>query len=223
MSQALQGNSTPSFDVALADKLVNDIDSLASRMTVGGTSFVKFKKGDWVVGKAEDTFPENKFEAVPNLPQMKHGWVCWKDGQLVDEHWVTVGETLPEKSALPDHGPYAQSNDGWQENFRFDLKILATLGVPSEINGQFTGASKGAQSAIGAMMKQWVGDCKDGTAAGKVPVVMFSADHYKHSSYGKVNIPKMTVTRYIEQGEMSSSPEPEAPAPKTSKKKPNLE
>lgn len=220
---------TQGFDVALAGNLVNAIDNLADRMSVGGIQYVKYKQGDWLIGKDQDTFPENKFEAIPNLPQLQHGWVCWKDGQLVDEHWVTVGDALPEKDQLTDHGPYSQGNDGWSENFRFDLKILATHGIPDEINAQFTGSSKGAQSAIGNMMKQWVRDCKSGDAQGKVPVVLFDSGSYQNKKYGgKTHIPTMTISRYIsmdagDQGELPLET-PEAAEPKkASKKKPSLE
>ena len=176
----------------------------------------------------QDSFPENKFEAVPNLPQLQHGWVCWKDGNPIDEHWVTVGQPLPEQHTLADHGPYSQQNDGWSENFRFDLKILASYGIPDEIAAQFTTSSKGGQAAIGNMMKQWIRDCKSGDALGKVPVVLFDTGFYNNKKYGgKTHIPLMTITRYIsmdgEQGELPLET-PEAAEPKkSSKKKPSLE
>ena len=202
---AVGGQAT--FDVALADSLVNAIDSLADRMSVQGVQFVKFKQGEWLIGKNQDTFPENKFEGVPNLPELAHGWMCWKDGVPVDEHWVKIGTELPSKATLPDHGPYSQDNDGWSENFRFDIKILAAHGVPEEINAQFTTSSKGGQSAIGRMMKQWVLDCKNGTASGGVPVVLFDVDSYQNKKYGgKTMIPIMTISRYVPIESVSSSP-----------------
>jgi hypothetical protein len=143
----------------------------------------------------------------------------------VDEHWVNLGTSLPAKETLTDHGPYSQGNDGWSENFRFDLKILATHGVPEEINAQFTTSSKGGQSAIGAMMKQWVKDCKEGTTEGGVPVVLFSSSSYQNKKYGgKTMIPTMTITRYIPIDSVSSSPsKEEAETPSVSTDKPDLE
>lgn len=216
------GNAT--FDIALADSLVNDIANLADRMSVGGTQYVKFKQGEWLIGKDGDTFSDNKFEAVPNLPELTHGWMCWKDGSLVDEHWAKLGTHLPTKGELPDHGPYSQPNDGWSENFRFDLKILATHGVPEEINAQFTTSSKGGQSAIGSMMKQWVQDCKQGSTEGGVPVVLFDSSSYQNKKYGgKTKIPIMTISRYVPIDSVTPSPAPKVEAVKSKSVKPDLD
>ena len=100
MSNAIA--ATPKFDVANIDALVNQIESAAGDLTSGGTQYIKFIKGEWVIGREQDTFPENGFEAVPNLPEIQFGWVCWKDGQLVDEVWTGLGEDLPEKHTLTD-------------------------------------------------------------------------------------------------------------------------
>ena len=47
---------TQGFDVALAGNLVNAIDNLADRMSVGGIQYVKYKQGDWLIVKDQDTF-----------------------------------------------------------------------------------------------------------------------------------------------------------------------
>lgn len=188
------------FDTSKAAQLFDTISDLGNRMDQGRVQFLKFKKGEWLFGKAEDTFPENSFEAVPNLPDIKYGWVCWKDGNLVDEFWVGMTEKLPAQSSLTDHGPYSQDNDGWSQNVRFDLKILATMGVPETIMAQFTASSKGAQTATGSLLKQWARDNKEGTAGDNAPVVLFGSDFYKHKSFGRVDIPTMEIVRYVEIG-----------------------
>ena len=55
MSNAIA--ATPKFDVANIDALVNQIESAAGDLTSGGTQYLKFKKGEWVIGRDEDTFP----------------------------------------------------------------------------------------------------------------------------------------------------------------------
>ena len=47
------------------------------------------------------------------------------------------------------------------------------------------------------MIKQWVKEVRTGSHKGEVPVVKFFADHYKHRKYGKVNIPGMTINRWM--------------------------
>jgi hypothetical protein len=152
--------------------------------------------------------------------------MCWKDGQLVDELWVALGTSLPDKSEMTDHGPYSQDNDGWSTNYRFDLKILATYGVPEEINAQFTTSSKGGQSAIGSMMKQWVRDCKEGSTEGGIPVVLFDSSFYQNKKYGgKTLIPTMTIARYVPSGSIGTVKKVEADKKKSAakSKKPDLE
>ena len=194
MSQLI---ATPNFDVANIDALANSLETATADLTSGGMQYIKFKKGEWVIGREEDTFPDNSFEAVPDLPNIQFGWVCWKDGQLVDEIWYGLGEDMASQDMLPDHGPFTQQNDGWSKNVRFQMNILPTLGVEGNIYAQFTGSSNGAQRATGEMIKQWVKEVRTGSHKGEVPVVKFFADHYKHRQYGKVNIPVMTINRWM--------------------------
>ena len=104
----------------------NSLETASADLTSGGMQYVKFKKGEWVIGREEDTFPDNSFEAVPDLPNIQFGWVCWKDGQLIDEIWYGLGEELASQDMLPDHGPYTQDNDGWGKQVRFQMNILPT-------------------------------------------------------------------------------------------------
>ena len=190
--------AAPSFDLANIDALVNQIEKASEGLSSDRLNYIKFSKGDWLIGKEQETFPENSFEAIPDLPNLENGYVCWKDGQLTDELWFGIGEDLPSKVSLPDHGPYTQQNDGWSQNVRFQMNILPTMGVESPIYAQFTASSGGGQRAVGDMMKAWVREMKTGKYDTKVPVFKFSSDSYKHSTYGKVYVPLMTLDRFID-------------------------
>lgn len=211
MSNAIA--ATPRFDVANIDALVNQIESAAGDLTSGGTQYLKFIKGEWVIGREQDTFPENGFEAVPNLPEIQFGWVCWKDRQLIDEVWVGLGEELPDKATLTEHGPYTQQNDGWQKNVKFQMNILPAMGVEGNILAQFTGSSGGAQRAVGEMIKSWVQEMRTGKHNDEVPVVRFTAGSYRHKEYGKIPVPLMDIVRWITPDDQ---PPVQAPAEKPS-------
>ena len=189
--------TTPKFDLANLDALANQLETATADLTSGGVQYIKFKKGEWVIGRDETTFPDNSFEAVPDLPNLESGWVCWKDGQLVDEVWYGLGEDLPSKEMLTDHGPFTQQNDGWSKNVRFRMNILPSMGVEGNILAQFTGSSNGAQRATGEMIKTWIKEIRGGANHDKVPVVKFYADSYKHKQYGKVGVPGMEISRWV--------------------------
>ena len=146
MSQLI---ATPNFDVANIDALANSLETATADLTSGGMQYIKFKKGEWVIGREEDTFPDNSFEAVPDLPNIQFGWVCWKDGVNVDEIWYGLGEDMAPEETLTDYGPYTQQNDGWSKNVRFQMNILPTLGVEANIYAQFTCSSNEAHRATG--------------------------------------------------------------------------
>lgn len=204
MSNAI--TTTPSFDVANIDALVNSLESATADLTSGGVQYIKYKKGEWVIGRGEDTFPDNSFEAIPDLPNLQMGWVCWKDGQLVDEQWYGLDQQMPDKDMLTDHGPYTQGNDGWSKNVKFQMQILPTKGVESAILAQFTGSSNGAQKATGEMIKSWISAVRTGQHQGEVPVFEFASDSYKHKQYGKVSIPAMKLVRWHTPDETPAIP-----------------
>lgn len=176
------------------EAFINSATTTGASMAAGGTAFLKYSKGDWALGKEGDTFDDNKFLCVPNMPAMQHGFQCWKDGQLVDEIWVGIAQHLPPKSSLADHGPYTQQNDGWQQCVRLDMVILPEIGVEKRIRCQFNTASSGGRKAVGELLKAFGAGLRQNL--GKVPVVEASSDSYKHSKYGKVHVPVLKIVEW---------------------------
>ena len=74
--------------------------------------------------------------------------------------------------------------------------------------------------AVGEMVREVVQQKKTGQFEGQVPIIMFHSDSYKHSQYGKVHIPKLSVSRWMDQADtvpvQGSKQEPETkPNPST--------
>lgn len=189
-------------NLAEIDAYVNSVVSAGEQMASAGVQYLKFVKGEYQVGREGLTFPNNEFEAIPNFPEVRRGYQCWKDKQIVDEVWARLTEVLPPKANLPDHSPYRpNSNDGWQDSFRMELMVIPTLGVQERMRCIFTANSKGGINAAGALMKEYGKALKTGQYYNMFPVVRCSVDSYKHSSFGKVYVPVLKLDRWLTQQE----------------------
>jgi len=51
------------------------------------------------------------------------------------------------------------------------------------------------------MVREVVQQKKTGQHENQVPIVLFHSDSYKHSQYGKVYIPKLSVSRWMDQAD----------------------
>ena len=81
------------------------------------------------------------------------------------------------------------------------MQIQPTIGTENHILAQFTGSSKGAMKAVGEMVREVVQQKKTGQFENQVPIILFHSDSYKHSQYGKVHIPKLSVSRWMAQAD----------------------
>lgn len=183
--------------------LAKDLVNAGSSLSSGGVQFLKFKKGEYVIGREENDFNNNTFEMVIDFTNIRRGWVCWKDGNLIDEVWVTLRERLPAKTTLTDHAPYAQQQDGWQESLKMSLVIIPTLGVPAPIRAAFSANSDGSRKACGNLLKAY-GEAiqTDVSKADQYAIVRAKADSYKHSRYGKVHVPVFEIVRWVNANEI---------------------
>lgn len=193
--------------------LAKDLVNAGSSLSSGGVQFLKFKKGEYVIGRDENDFPDNTFEMVIDFTNIRRGWVCWKDGNLVDEVWVTLRERMPAKATLTDHAPYAQQNDGWQESLKMSLVIIPTAGVPSAIRAMFSANSDGSRKACGNLLKAY-GEAiqTDVSKADQYAIVQAKTDSYKHPRYGKVYVPVFEIVRWEGADQIRQYLSTEAPA-----------
>lgn len=92
----------------------------------GGMVFLKFdgNTGEYSYG-ADNTELALGSELALNMLSYKRGWICWNDGEVVDEVMVSVNEgPPPRKSELKDHGPYVEDNDGWSEQYTIEMRMM---------------------------------------------------------------------------------------------------
>lgn len=172
----------------------------------GPKQFLKFSKGEWSLGKDGVEFANQEFHCVPAMDLWQKGWQCWKDKRPVDEAFVPYGQPVPVKSSLPDHGPYTEENDGWQEAIRVPLIVLPGLGGHDTVfmGCEFSAMSVGARNALYSLSKDYATAIKKGEVTEDKPYVIVhaSADSYKHKEYGKVYFPVFKIVQSVSADEL---------------------
>lgn len=187
-------------DQAEVDAYVQSLMGANSTLQAGSIQFLKFSKGDWYLGRDESTFDNNTFEAIVNVPKMIIGFQCWKDKSVVDEKFAAIGEPPIDRDTLPEHGPYSQDGDGWQESCKVQLFILPGGKIIQPIYSEFSTSSNGGLGAIRKFNEAYIAGIRAGNFR-KLPVVKFSVDAYNHKTYGKIKTPKLEIVRWVEPGE----------------------
>jgi len=170
-----------------------------------GRIFLKYSKGDWMIGKNAETFPDNEFYFIPAMDMFERGWQCWSGGRPVDERFVPYGTTPILESALPDHGPYAAKNDGWMEALKFPLIIVPHgRNTTAWLNVEFAASSAGGKNMVYSLSKQFSEQIKTGVITDAKPYVLCKAgtDHYMHKEYGRVHYPTVEIVAALSQAEV---------------------
>lgn len=93
-----------------------------------GALFMKFdgNTGIYSAGRDADEIPLGTRMAV-NAYEFKNGWICWKDGAVMEEIMVRVVDGKPPaRGTLADHGPYEDEKDGWREQGSVHFRDVET-------------------------------------------------------------------------------------------------
>lgn len=184
------------------DEYIRRMAEASGRMAAGGNQYLKFSKGEYLLGKDGDTFENNTFMGLARIAKAVQGYQCWKGGKLVDEMWKPMTEELPDKTTLPDHGPYQPDKDGWQQSIKMDVVVLPSQPGGKTIAATFAISSQGARRAMGDLLTQFVDGLKEGHTPDETPLVQFTRDNYKHDSFGKIWFPKMTIKKWLSADEV---------------------
>jgi len=213
--------------VAAADQWA----ALANQYSAGGESsgvqFLKFdgNNGEYTYGSAREELPLGSQLAV-NMASYSVGFICWKDGQVVDEVMVPIvsGKGV-NRSDLTDHGPYKTyadgTKDGWSEQRSVDFK-----GVEDGTDYQFKTTSKSGLIALGNLLRDFAKAVK--LHDGEVPIVEASRNEFtpknvRGGDNTKKYAPAFKITAWAPESEIEAAiaenaananeEEPEAPPP----------
>lgn len=196
-------NEAPSTEVATtaegsAALTAGAVDPYAAAANEMGNNFLPIvkmtKAGEWVSGPDEEELEDH--EAAFAMNTFAHGFVCWKDGEVVDEKMVLVasGELRPLFDELPDHGPY-ENDDGWAGTASIQLRLLKT---DEEL--LYRPSSRGGLNALAGLARKYAN--KRQRQPNVVPIVHLETKSYAHRQYGKIFNPVLRVLDWKEEPDL---------------------
>src|SRR5262249_44654601 len=163
-------------------------------------SLFKFTKGDYLVGRDGEEFPEK--EVVGLMPGLLVGLECWIDGYPVDRKMglLMEGFVMPARSTL-DYAEKStwpldingQPRDPWQET-----NYLPVISVNAENVYTFvTSSDGGRRRAIVPLCREYGQRIR--THPDELPVFGLEQDSYIHPdrSIGRVKFPVFPVRRWV--------------------------
>ena len=197
---------------------LQSFEQMALEGARGAYSYLKFAKGIWTAGM-DDREIDRDDELALDPKSISKGGICWSGGSVLDERFETLasGRTV-NLGELPDHGPYANDDDGWKAAVHCKFKSLTTGEEYS-----FSSTSHGGRKALAGVTKEFVARMKSGESD-LVPIVRLSSDGYKHKLYGYVATPLIEIVGWSNEDDLQAGNvdvveeiAEEAPAPKRRK------
>lgn len=185
----------------------SDIDPYAAygaAVASQAAPFLKFVKGVFQFGVDDEELPIGT-KLIPNMEELKAGYIKWEDGEPVDENMCCISEgTRPTRDDCGDldkNGwpidPNGVTSDPWQ--------LTNILPMKEPETGQefvFTTGSHGGISAIGKLAGQYGrqrSDHKD-----QLPIIEIGTTSYRHKKYGEVHKPVFKLVNWASEEELIS-------------------
>jgi hypothetical protein len=178
--------------------------------SVESGAYLKFNgnTGEFTYG-ADDVALEYGSQVVADLFNVSFGWICWKDGDPVEETLVKILDGKPPlEHNLTDHGPYDSEDDGWREATALPMILLtngdgpdadAEAGLKLNFKGSSGSAVRGVRKLSGAFGKLFR------EHQNEFPVIELSAEQFaaKEKKYGKKYAPIFTIKGWISEDELA--------------------
>jgi hypothetical protein len=182
-----------------------------SNTSIVGT-LLKFNKGDWLAGEAEEDIAVGT-KMVANMDQLMVGWIKWQDNKPVEQIMgaVTEGYQPPRRSTLgsDDEANWELDNTGkardpWQFS---NYLVLKSPGRGGDLL-TFATSSKGGLGAIGELCRAYGEEMR--THPDDWPVVELGVSSYNHSNkeFGRIKIPVLKLVGWEPKSNFTDEPEP---------------
>lgn len=166
--------------------------------SAGAVIFAKFNgnNGDFTYGTNPAKELEPGTEILVDMSQaVRHGWICWKESQVVDETMVPITEgSPPSEHDLPDHGPYAKEGDGWKQQVSLRFRLPDT---GEELELKMT--SRAGIRGVGGLCKEYGAQFRDHGPEDLILVALDSKSYTpKDKSYGRKYAPVFEIVEFID-------------------------
>jgi hypothetical protein len=178
-------------------------DAVSPRTIVG--QLLRFSKGDFIIGEAGETLPENT-EFVVLLDEALCGWVKWEEGKPIEHRMgrIADGYVPPPRSALGDvdRAAWEESADGRaRDPWAFTNYVVMKREPDGELF-TFAATSKGSLNAVGDLCRQYARHARK--HPDHYPVVKLFTGTYEHKvkAYGKIAFPIFTVVSWAQKEEL---------------------
>jgi len=169
----------------------------------GGLPFLKLlKTGIWAYGQDSTEVQEGSLWAM-NLASLKHGWICWGEGDVLDETMVAFNAPMPSQDSLEDLG-YA-----WDQQFSMQLQCMNGEDEGTVVH--YKNTSLGMRNAVNQLIQEITQQLKSDPEH-FIPVLDLKVESYKHKKYGEVFTPSLEVVEWVsyESGDAAELPPPAA-------------
>jgi hypothetical protein len=179
---------------------------------------LRFTKGEYIAGQDNEEIAEGT-KMLVNIDSVTSGWMLWLNKKLVEQDMGPVMQgfqpkkrselSYSNKSEWPDD----TENDPWQLTNQCLMKAVKGGDIYT-----FTISSKGGISAIGNLCTSASEYMREGHE-NENPIIELGIDSYKHSEYGKIFVPVLSIVGWSKDADFESQErvKPAAAKRKTSK------
>ena len=210
MSTDVMTASAKNLELALG-QLDDDLNAMMAIPIVSeGGNFLKFVKGEWFYG-ADETEPHPKSIWAMNPLSIERGFMAWAtaegDNTLYGERFAKLGEASILPAELPAH-----DNAKWVA--AMSIQLVCVSGEDAGAMVKFSTTSRGGLVELKRVLSAIAARRRAGESA-VVPLVVLSATHYKHPTYGRIYTPVFDEQEWrgLDDVEPPQAEAPQAEAP----------
>lgn len=166
-----------------------------------GGAFLKFSKGEWLLGQNDDEVALGRRLAA-NMDELSIGWIRWADGKPAERRMglLAAGHKPEPRDALGfnDQEDWELDSEGRPKD---PWSFTNELPLADPEDGEqmtFSASSKGGIGCIGNLCKAYAREYRQ--RRGMVPILELGRDSYMHPVYKKTYVPQLNIVDWVENG-----------------------